>query len=190
MFVCSRHFHSGKPAYEFQESDTDWVPSLHLGHTQFKVTTPEAAGVDSISAAIILKDHDYCRSPSDGERSLDCQSPDFVPSEFVYTKENEGPEEKMKRGDVSLYASQQLIMLGPGKTQVPVEAIMIHKKLQVVVQTWCVSGVCGRPRELTPLFSFPQLIALPWMAVLHLDAPIGPRKGSECLAFLKKPTDE
>ncbi|XP_035997781.1 uncharacterized protein LOC105928197 isoform X7 [Fundulus heteroclitus] len=131
MFVCIRHFHSGKPDHESQGSDTDWAPSLHLEHTQVKATTPEVAGVDSISAAVILNDHDYCLSPSDGERSLDCQSPDSVPSEFVYTKENEGPEEKMKR--------------------------------------W---------------------IALPWMAVLHLDAPIGPRKGSECLAFLKKPTEE
>ncbi|XP_035997782.1 uncharacterized protein LOC105928197 isoform X8 [Fundulus heteroclitus] len=129
MFVCIRHFHSGKPDHESQGSDTDWAPSLHLEHTQVKATTPEVAGVDSISAAVILNDHDYCLSPSDGERSLDCQSPDSVPSEFVYTKENEGPEEKMKRGDVSLYASQQLIMLGPGKTQVPVEAIVIHKKL-------------------------------------------------------------
>ncbi|GLD61762.1 uncharacterized protein AKAME5_001354200 [Lates japonicus] len=32
MRVCSRHFHSGNPAYEMLESDPDWVPSLHLGH--------------------------------------------------------------------------------------------------------------------------------------------------------------
>ncbi|XP_071318434.1 uncharacterized protein [Trachinotus anak] len=32
MRVCSRHFQSGKPAYEMLESDQDWVPSLHLGH--------------------------------------------------------------------------------------------------------------------------------------------------------------
>ncbi|XP_038562460.1 uncharacterized protein LOC119894039 isoform X2 [Micropterus salmoides] len=31
MRVCSRHFHSGKPAYEMLESDPDWIPSLHLG---------------------------------------------------------------------------------------------------------------------------------------------------------------
>uniref|UniRef100_A0A3Q2PCF0 Uncharacterized LOC105928197 n=2 Tax=Fundulus heteroclitus TaxID=8078 RepID=A0A3Q2PCF0_FUNHE len=99
MFVCIQHFHSGKPDHESQGSDTDWAPSLHLEHTQVKATTPEVAGVDSISAAVILNDHDYCLSPSDGERSLDCQSPDSVPSEFVYTKENEGPEEKMKRVD-------------------------------------------------------------------------------------------
>ncbi|XP_060892185.1 ribosomal large subunit pseudouridine synthase B-like isoform X2 [Labrus mixtus] len=34
MRVCSRHFHSGKPAYEMLESDPDWVPSLELGHSE------------------------------------------------------------------------------------------------------------------------------------------------------------
>ncbi|XP_074489433.1 uncharacterized protein LOC141766453 [Sebastes fasciatus] len=34
MRVCSRHFHSGKPAYEMLESDPDWVPSLHLGPSE------------------------------------------------------------------------------------------------------------------------------------------------------------
>ncbi|KAF1386291.1 hypothetical protein PFLUV_G00093080 [Perca fluviatilis] len=34
MRVCSRHFHSGKPAYEMLESDPDWVPSLHLDHRE------------------------------------------------------------------------------------------------------------------------------------------------------------
>lgn len=32
MRVCSRHFISGKPAYEMLEADPDWLPSLHLGH--------------------------------------------------------------------------------------------------------------------------------------------------------------
>ncbi|XP_059190748.1 uncharacterized protein LOC131972943 [Centropristis striata] len=30
MRICSRHFHSGKPAYEMLQSDPDWVPSLNL----------------------------------------------------------------------------------------------------------------------------------------------------------------
>ncbi|TDH09987.1 hypothetical protein EPR50_G00092850 [Perca flavescens] len=34
MRVCSRHFHSGKPAYEMLESDPDWAPSLHLDHRE------------------------------------------------------------------------------------------------------------------------------------------------------------
>lgn len=38
MFVCSRHFHTGKPAYEMLQCDPDWVPSLHLGHTEVKAT--------------------------------------------------------------------------------------------------------------------------------------------------------
>ncbi|XP_021163909.2 uncharacterized protein LOC105939542 isoform X2 [Fundulus heteroclitus] len=39
MRVCSLHFHSGKPAYETNESHPDWAPSLHLGHT--KVTAAD-----------------------------------------------------------------------------------------------------------------------------------------------------
>nr|XP_057938330.1 zinc finger protein 569-like [Doryrhamphus excisus] len=34
MLVCSRHFHTGRPAYEMDESHPDWAPSLHLGHTE------------------------------------------------------------------------------------------------------------------------------------------------------------
>ncbi|XP_034542090.1 uncharacterized protein LOC117814720 isoform X2 [Notolabrus celidotus] len=34
MRVCSRHFHSGKPAYEMLQSDPDWAPSLKLGHAE------------------------------------------------------------------------------------------------------------------------------------------------------------
>ncbi|XP_022518560.2 uncharacterized protein LOC103044012 [Astyanax mexicanus] len=41
MFVCSRHFHTGKPAYEYLECHPDWVPSLHLGHTEVKATHTE-----------------------------------------------------------------------------------------------------------------------------------------------------
>ncbi|XP_075326852.1 uncharacterized protein LOC142384476 [Odontesthes bonariensis] len=38
MRVCSRHFHSGKPAYEMLDSDPDWGPSLHLGHDDLRST--------------------------------------------------------------------------------------------------------------------------------------------------------
>ncbi|KAF3706019.1 hypothetical protein EXN66_Car021710 [Channa argus] len=34
MRVCSRHFHTGKAAFEMLGSDPDWVPSLHLGHNE------------------------------------------------------------------------------------------------------------------------------------------------------------
>nr|XP_057924268.1 uncharacterized protein LOC131126097 [Doryrhamphus excisus] len=36
MFVCSRHFYKGKPAYEMMENDPDWAPSLHMGYTEHK----------------------------------------------------------------------------------------------------------------------------------------------------------
>ncbi|XP_041795592.1 uncharacterized protein LOC121608395 [Chelmon rostratus] len=41
MRVCSRHFHSGKPAYEMLESDPDWVPSLQMGHSEGDCRQPE-----------------------------------------------------------------------------------------------------------------------------------------------------
>nr|XP_057937887.1 uncharacterized protein LOC131135691 isoform X5 [Doryrhamphus excisus] len=34
LVVCSRHFHTGRPANEMDESHPDWAPSLHLGHTE------------------------------------------------------------------------------------------------------------------------------------------------------------
>nr|XP_046251593.1 uncharacterized protein LOC124062734 [Scatophagus argus] len=41
MLVCSRHFQTGKPAYEMNETHPDWAPSLHLGHTEVKVPDNE-----------------------------------------------------------------------------------------------------------------------------------------------------
>uniref|UniRef100_A0A3B1J096 THAP-type domain-containing protein n=1 Tax=Astyanax mexicanus TaxID=7994 RepID=A0A3B1J096_ASTMX len=41
MYVCSRHFHKGQPAYEMMETDPDWAPSLLLGHTETKPSNPE-----------------------------------------------------------------------------------------------------------------------------------------------------
>ena len=32
--ICSRHFISGKPAYLHDETNPDWLPSLHLGHSK------------------------------------------------------------------------------------------------------------------------------------------------------------
>ena len=30
--ICSRYFHSGKPAKPMDEANIDWVPTLYLGH--------------------------------------------------------------------------------------------------------------------------------------------------------------
>lgn len=38
--VCSRHFISGKPAYEMLESDPDWAPSLLLNNKKPEVSSP------------------------------------------------------------------------------------------------------------------------------------------------------
>ena len=39
--VCSRHFVSGRPAALWDKYNTDWVPTLHLGHTKSKVVDHE-----------------------------------------------------------------------------------------------------------------------------------------------------
>ncbi|KAL2102137.1 hypothetical protein ACEWY4_001305 [Coilia grayii] len=41
--VCSRHFLSGKPAYEMDESNTDCAATLHLGHSEVRVTSDRYA---------------------------------------------------------------------------------------------------------------------------------------------------
>ncbi|XP_059902903.1 uncharacterized protein LOC132453873 [Gadus macrocephalus] len=41
MKVCSRHFHTGKPAYEMFESHPDWAPSLNLGHDEANAAETE-----------------------------------------------------------------------------------------------------------------------------------------------------
>jgi len=32
--VCEKHFYSGKPAYLYNTTDPDWLPTLHLGHKE------------------------------------------------------------------------------------------------------------------------------------------------------------
>ena len=34
--ICSKHFHSGKPAKAMDETNIDWVPTLHLGHDKLQ----------------------------------------------------------------------------------------------------------------------------------------------------------
>ena len=36
--ICSRHFTSGKPAYLYDETNPDWLPTLHLGHRKNRPT--------------------------------------------------------------------------------------------------------------------------------------------------------
>ncbi|XP_041835129.1 uncharacterized protein LOC121635838 [Melanotaenia boesemani] len=50
--VCSRHFHSGKPAYEMNELHPDWAPSLHLGYSEDKVSDWDACTQHRYSASM------------------------------------------------------------------------------------------------------------------------------------------
>ncbi|CAI5671936.1 unnamed protein product [Oreochromis niloticus] len=38
LLVCSRHFLSGKPAYEMDVTNPDWAPTLHMGHDDIPVS--------------------------------------------------------------------------------------------------------------------------------------------------------
>ena len=44
--ICSRHFISGKPAYLFDDTHPDWLPTLHLGHNKRKVTDDQLVSSD------------------------------------------------------------------------------------------------------------------------------------------------
>ena len=37
--MCSKHFHSSKPAKAMDETNIDWVPTLHLGHEKCQQTS-------------------------------------------------------------------------------------------------------------------------------------------------------
>ena len=34
--ICSRHFITGKPAFPYEVTHPNWLPTLHLGHTKVK----------------------------------------------------------------------------------------------------------------------------------------------------------
>ena len=34
--ICSKHFHSGKPAKPMDETNIDWVPALYLGYKKLQ----------------------------------------------------------------------------------------------------------------------------------------------------------
>lgn len=39
--ICSTHFISGKPAYLFDVTNPDWLPTLNLGHLKRKAPEPD-----------------------------------------------------------------------------------------------------------------------------------------------------
>ena len=40
--ICSRHLVSNKPAKTLDETNIDWIPTLHLGHAEHQQTTRTA----------------------------------------------------------------------------------------------------------------------------------------------------
>ncbi|KAM9376240.1 uncharacterized protein KZ484_008855 [Pholidichthys leucotaenia] len=73
MRVCSRHFHSGKPADVVMESDPDWAPSLNLDPQEENTQKPEILRPSSKLQTTTKKKQQRF---SDGTQS----DPDWVPS--------------------------------------------------------------------------------------------------------------
>uniref|UniRef100_A0A8C6UNG6 THAP-type domain-containing protein n=1 Tax=Neogobius melanostomus TaxID=47308 RepID=A0A8C6UNG6_9GOBI len=44
FMVCSKHFHSGKPAYEMNETDPDWAPTLLMGPSKVPASQSDRHG--------------------------------------------------------------------------------------------------------------------------------------------------
>ncbi|KAL4008193.1 hypothetical protein ACER0C_002045 [Sarotherodon galilaeus] len=83
LLVCSRHFHSGKPAYEMDQTNPDWVPTLHMNSEKNKKhpdrqrrgtqgqqqrgvgVHPGDQGQQSVTT-----DHDYCSFPEPSAEDL------------------------------------------------------------------------------------------------------------------------
>ena len=53
--ICSRHFLSGKPACLMNETSPDWLPTLHLGHSN-QVSECKARAVEKRSERVRARD--------------------------------------------------------------------------------------------------------------------------------------
>ncbi|KAL4008190.1 hypothetical protein ACER0C_002042 [Sarotherodon galilaeus] len=92
LLVCSRHFHSGKPAYEMDQTNPDWVPTLHMNSEKRRRTQgqqqralvggkhhPHPQSLIQKIALIhpgdqgqhsVTTDHDYCSFPEPSAEDL------------------------------------------------------------------------------------------------------------------------
>ncbi|XP_047444432.1 uncharacterized protein LOC125010113 [Mugil cephalus] len=85
--VCSRHFHKGQPAYEMLETDPDWAPSLHLGHTSVKPT-------DAARAARRSRREQLRKSRAQAAKTGVQQAGDIVNEVTQEAAEDSGPLQK------------------------------------------------------------------------------------------------
>ena len=56
--VCEIHFHSCKPAYLYNTTDPDWLPTLNLGHKEHGsvVMSPDSPSVEGSGKGEVEKD--------------------------------------------------------------------------------------------------------------------------------------
>ncbi|XP_042352856.1 uncharacterized protein LOC121950801 [Plectropomus leopardus] len=79
--VCSRHFHSGKPSYEMDQSHPDWVPTLHLGHSEDEIggdgaeveVAVDEEHADQDEAEAEAAEDEVAHSPTAKRQRTECQ---------------------------------------------------------------------------------------------------------------------
>ncbi|XP_023194757.1 zinc finger protein 3 homolog isoform X1 [Xiphophorus maculatus] len=101
--VCSRHFHSGKPAYEMYELNPDWFPTLNLGHCEGKATTsdrharqlkrPYSSAVEG-QAAKTMVDQQVTESPEEVFHGIMSVTSEVPVDDLLINKERRIKEEE------------------------------------------------------------------------------------------------
>jgi len=80
--ICSKHFHSGKPAKPFDHTNVDWVPTLHLGHEKQRQQSSEAIQ-SQVQRADRAKKRNEKRLEEEKEQQMFCEVTSAVSSDMV-----------------------------------------------------------------------------------------------------------
>ncbi|XP_048840299.1 uncharacterized protein LOC125713322 [Brienomyrus brachyistius] len=139
MRVCSRHFHKGQPAYEMMDTDPDWAPSLHLGHTH--VTPTNTARAERRCRRQQLRKEKLQPAKMGVEKDADhgeLQDEDGTPEPGVERGLQQAEEEKPNIGEEGgqLHAKEETHEAG-GKSDKLIAEDKTHNTSHDVTQTEC-----------------------------------------------------